>query len=253
MGGINVVVAAAAAAAANSDLEKDKGTTPSIQPPVTQQPSPRKGKAWLIIITIAAVLIAAYIIFDRASISIRHGRGGTPIGVEVVKADILGAKSTVYRKGLGRFHTGEELCIFRNIFLLKNEATLRFRVRYNKEEGIEFVWVKLGNKYYIVMKPWRKRGEEKQAEDYLIRDIKRGSFLKGEEADKLVKFYIQEAEKKLEAARQQFASEIKEAEELRMQWEKEHPRPPRKEEGPPPDRKKPETERDSMRLPDPIR
>ena len=45
-------------------------------------------------------------------------------------------------------------------------------------------------------------------------------------------------------------TEIKEAEELRQQWEKKHPRPPRKKEGPPPGKKMPEGQ-DAMRLPEP--
>ncbi len=208
--------------------------------PTTQynEPTPRKGKA-TIIIAIAAILLGAYLIFNRASTSIRHGRGGMPYGVEVVKADLFSAKSTVYRKGLGRFHTGEELCIFRNIFLLKNEAALRLRVRYNKDEGIEFVWVRVGNKYYIIMKPRRRRGEEKQPEGYLVRDIKMRSFLKGEEADKLIKYYTQEAEKQLQEARDTFSSQIKKAEQLNQEWESKHPRPQSKKPGPP-DKKKPD-------------
>ncbi|MBN2458701.1 hypothetical protein JXB28_00295 [Candidatus Woesearchaeota archaeon] len=195
------------------------------------QPLPRKGKAWLIIIaSICATLIAAYLLLTKARTTINYQeRSKAPIGLRITKTEPFKALSIVYAQGLGRHHTGQALHEYKSIFLLKNLKTLRFGVQYNQMMGVEKVWVREGNKRYEITRE-RQRPGEKAAPSFKVEMTKGKATLDvtGAEAEKDINHYIPIAEKKLEAARQKFSKHISKAEDLRQQWEKEHPRPPRK-------------------------
>jgi hypothetical protein len=179
-------------------------------------------------IMIGALLLLLFLlfIFKTPHVTIRPGRG-----VQITKADIFTSTSIVYRTGLSERYGGEEVSIYKNLFLLKNEGTLRFRVHYSKRDGeVELVWAKIGKTIYAVMKPrppMRKREYMRPPEvsptdeKYVVRvqDPEGKRFLKGAEADKIIKHTIAQAEKMLQETRTRFASEIKKAQEKSRQWQ----------------------------------